>query len=101
MSNFNEQIKRILWLLCSISIACFTLFYFYKSSTPITILEYLWLIVKSVFITILSMLILISIIDFLSILLERKYYKANITSAKMQNLISELVVKHSVKKRMK
>jgi hypothetical protein len=97
MSNFNQQIERILWLLCAICIVCFTSFYFYKSSAPIGILEYLWLGGKSILITILSILILMSIIDFLSILLERKYYKANITSAKMQHLKSELDAKYSVK----
>lgn len=90
MSKFNEQIKRILWLLCTISILCYISYYFYKSSTPIGILEYLWLGVKSIFTTILSLLILMSIIDFLSILLERKYYKANITSSKMNSLKIEL-----------
>jgi hypothetical protein len=95
MSKINEEFTRILWVLCLISILCFTSFYFYKSSTPIGILEYLWLGGKSIFTTILSILILMTIIDFLSILLERKYYKANITSAKMQHLKSELDAKYS------
>ncbi|WP_291109783.1 hypothetical protein [Flavobacterium sp. UBA6195] len=90
MSKFNEQIQRILWWLCAISILCYISYYFYKSSNPIGVLEYLWLGVKSIFTTILSLLILMSIIDFLSILLERKYYKANITSSKMNNLKIEL-----------
>lgn len=90
MSKFIEKIKQILWLLCTISILCYISYYFYKSSNPIGVFEYLWLGVKSIFTTILSLLILMSIIDFLSILLERKYYKANITSSKMNNLKIEL-----------
>jgi hypothetical protein len=97
MSEINEKFTRILWVLCLISILCFTSFYFYKSSTPIGILEYLWLGGKSIFITILSIFILMSIIDFLSILLERKYYKTNITSAKMQHLKIEMDAEYSVK----
>lgn len=95
MSKINEKFTRILLVLCLISILCFTSFYLYKSSTPVGILEYLWLGFKSIFITILTMLIIMSIIDFLSILLERKYYKANITSAKMQHLKSGLDAKYS------
>ena len=70
MSKFNEQIKRILWLLSTISILCYISYYFYESSTPIGILEYIWLMVKSIFFTILSLLILMPIIDFLSFLVE-------------------------------
>jgi hypothetical protein len=45
------------------------------------------------------MFIIISIIDFLSILLERNYYKYKIESSKMKQLKNELIDKHSYSSR--